>query len=81
MPPEAGERYGALAQTLRSEAQRLSREGLEPEAVAEVVLHALVAGRPRSRYLVGRDARMRAGAARVLPDRVMDRLIARALSH
>ncbi len=81
MPAEAEERYGELARRLRSEAERLSREGLAPEAIAEVVLHALTARRPRTRYLVGSDAKLRGHAARVLPDRVMDRLIARALSH
>ena len=81
MPAEAEQRYGDLARTIRAEAERISREGLAPEAVADVVLHALTARRPRTRYIVGRDAKLRAGAARVLPDRVMDRLVARALSH
>jgi NAD(P)-dependent dehydrogenase (short-subunit alcohol dehydrogenase family) len=81
MPAEAAERYGDLARAIRAEVQRISREGLAPEAVADVVVHALTARRPRTRYLVGRDAKMRARAAKVLPDRVMDRLIARALSH
>ena len=40
---------------------------------------ALTASRPRARYLVGRDAKVRAVMSRVLPDRVMDRMIARAL--
>jgi NAD(P)-dependent dehydrogenase (short-subunit alcohol dehydrogenase family) len=80
MPPEAEQHYGELARTMRAEAERISREGMPPDAVAAIVVHALTARRPRTRYLVGRDAKLRARAAKVLPDRVMDRLIARALS-
>jgi hypothetical protein len=47
--------------------------------VAETIGTALTVERPRARYLVGRDAKLRAPAAMILPDRVMDRLIARAL--
>jgi hypothetical protein len=47
--------------------------------VAEAIGHALTAKRPRARYLVGRDAKMRAPAAAVLPDRVLDRLVGRAM--
>jgi hypothetical protein len=47
--------------------------------VAEAIGAALTASRPRTRYLVGSDAKLRARMSRVLPDRVMDRLIARAL--
>ena len=52
--------------------------GAPPDAVAEIVEKALTADRPRTRYLVGRDARIRAGFER-LPDRLRDRLYERAL--
>jgi NAD(P)-dependent dehydrogenase (short-subunit alcohol dehydrogenase family) len=79
-PPEARTLYGGLAAALRKEAAKIASEtGLPPQAVAEVVGEALTADRPRTRYLVGRDAKLRATVARVLPDRVMDRLIGRAL--
>ena len=52
--------------------------GAPAEKVAEVVESALTAERPRTRYLVGRDARLRAGFER-LPDRVRDRLYERLL--
>jgi hypothetical protein len=61
------------------ESERRAREGLPPEAVAEVVGRALTASRPRARYVVGRDARGLAALARVLPDRALDALLARAL--
>jgi NAD(P)-dependent dehydrogenase (short-subunit alcohol dehydrogenase family) len=48
------------------------------ERVADAVEHALTAERPKTRYLVGRDARLRAGIER-LPDRVRDRVYERLL--
>jgi NAD(P)-dependent dehydrogenase (short-subunit alcohol dehydrogenase family) len=80
MPPEAESLYGSLIAAVRAEAERIPERGLPPQAVAEVVEHALTARRPKTRYLVGRDAKSRALVARMLPDRVFDRLIARALA-
>lgn len=54
--------------------------GLPPEAVAEVVGKALTARRPRTRYLVGRDAKSQALLARLLPDRAYDPIVARVLA-
>ena len=51
---------------------------MEPEAVAHVIGEALTARRPKTRYMVGRDAKMRWAIAKRVPDRVFDRLIARA---
>jgi NAD(P)-dependent dehydrogenase (short-subunit alcohol dehydrogenase family) len=80
-PPEAEALYGNLIAAVLAEAERIPERGLPPQAVAEVVEHALTARRPKTRYLVGRDAKGRALIARFLPDRVFDRLIARALSR
>jgi hypothetical protein len=49
--------------------------------MAEVVGAALTARRPRTRYVVGREARAQAMAARLLPDRAFDMLVARALTR
>jgi NAD(P)-dependent dehydrogenase (short-subunit alcohol dehydrogenase family) len=76
---EAQARYARLVAAIRAGAQDNARNGLPPSVVAEVIGEALTADRPRTRYLVGREARMRARLARVLPDRVFDALIARAL--
>jgi NAD(P)-dependent dehydrogenase (short-subunit alcohol dehydrogenase family) len=81
-PPEAESLYGDMVQSLREEADKIDRErGLPPEAIAEVIGESLTSRRPRTRYLVGRDAKVRARAAALLPDRVMDALIARTLSR
>jgi hypothetical protein len=42
--------------------------------VADAVVHALEAAEPRTRYVVGRDARIRLLLSRLLPDRIMDAL-------
>ena len=53
--------------------------GGDPAEVAGAVEHALTSRRPRARYLVGRDAHLRAWIER-LPTRLRDRLLARALT-
>lgn len=53
--------------------------GADPDAVAKAVEHALTATRPRARYLVGRDAHLRAWIER-LPTPLRDRVLARVLT-
>ncbi len=78
-PPEAAERYGARVEKFRRlAASRSSKQGVPPAEVAKAVEHALTAGAPRSRYLVGRDAKLRAGVQK-LPDRARDRTLRRFL--
>jgi len=80
VPAEAERIYGKMIAAVRAGTTRIAEDtGIEPREVAEVIGTALTASRPRARYLVGRDAKVRAVMARVLPDRVMDRLIGRAL--
>ena len=79
-PPEVRQLYGNLIEGVRSRTQKIAREtGCDPSDVAEAIGTALTADRPRTRYLVGRDAKVRARMAKVIPDRVMDRMILRAL--
>jgi NAD(P)-dependent dehydrogenase (short-subunit alcohol dehydrogenase family) len=81
MPPEAEQLYGTMVEALRKGSEEIAREtGVEPRVVAEVIGRALSANRPRTRYLVGRDAKIRASVARVMPDRMMDRAIVKQLS-
>jgi NAD(P)-dependent dehydrogenase (short-subunit alcohol dehydrogenase family) len=81
VPPEAERLYGPMMEALRRETAKIEQErGMEPSQVAEVIGKALTASRPRARYVVGSDAKVRAPMAKYLPDRVMDRLIGRALS-
>ena len=79
MPAEVRRRYDDLIDAMLRHSERLARDGLPPEAVAEVVAGALTARRPRTRYVVGRDAKAQTLLARLLPDRAFDAFIARAL--
>ena len=75
---EGQELYGeSLARAEEMLGQTAGR-GAPPEKVAKVVAHALTARRPRTRYLVGADARAMATLKKLLPDRLRDRLVARA---
>jgi NAD(P)-dependent dehydrogenase (short-subunit alcohol dehydrogenase family) len=81
MPPEAEQLYGPMVEALRKGSEEIAQKtGVEPRVVAEVIGRALSAKRPRTRYLVGRDAKIRASVARVMPDRMMDRAIVKQLS-
>jgi NAD(P)-dependent dehydrogenase (short-subunit alcohol dehydrogenase family) len=77
-PPEAMALYGERLAAFRQFALERSKGGEPAEAVARVVEEALTSPRPKARYLVGRDARLRAGVER-LPDRLRDRLYNRVL--
>jgi NAD(P)-dependent dehydrogenase (short-subunit alcohol dehydrogenase family) len=80
LPPEGERLYGSLIATMREQSRRIAEERGQPASdVAAVVAAALTAARPRTRYVVGRDARLRAAVARRLPDRLVDWLVLRAL--
>ncbi len=57
-------------------ARKAESRGIPPERVAKVVEQALTASRPQTRYVVGTDARIQAALHKLLPDRVLDRLVA-----
>ncbi len=76
--PEAGRRdYGARIEALQRAAQMLEKRGIAPQKVADAVAHALTADKPRTRYMVGLDARAQAALRAVLPDRAFDAVVAR----
>ena len=56
-------------------ARTVAARGIPAEKVAATIEKALTTARPRTRYLVGLDARGQALLVRLLPDRVIDRLI------
>lgn len=71
--------YDETLETLRVSVKRTAARGIPPEKVAETIERALTARRPRTRYLVGRDAQIQARLRTLLPDRVFDRLVAREM--
>jgi NAD(P)-dependent dehydrogenase (short-subunit alcohol dehydrogenase family) len=77
-PPEALELYGQRLGAMRDFALRRSESGAPAEAVTSVIEEALTSERPKARYLVGRDAKLRAGIER-LPSRLRDRVYKRVL--
>jgi NAD(P)-dependent dehydrogenase (short-subunit alcohol dehydrogenase family) len=70
--------YRDRMDAFRRAAAAAGRRGIPPDGVAEVVEAALTAERPKTRYLVGRDAKLRALFER-LPDRARDRVFERVL--
>jgi NAD(P)-dependent dehydrogenase (short-subunit alcohol dehydrogenase family) len=79
MPPQVAELYGERIQKFRSLAERRSAaRGVPPDEVAKAIEQALTAPTPKTRYLVGADAKRRAALQR-LPDRSRDRLLQRFL--
>ena len=76
--PERAALYAGAVARFREVA--LSRGlGVDPDVVAKTVEHALTASRPKARYLVGRDAHLRAWIER-LPTRLRDRVLTKALT-
>jgi NAD(P)-dependent dehydrogenase (short-subunit alcohol dehydrogenase family) len=67
-------RYAPLLDGLRKFAEKQGPKGAPPERVADAVEHALTSPRPRTRYLVGTDAKIRAFLKK-LPDRWVDDMV------
>lgn len=74
------EYYGGRLGAIRRRAER-GTGGLAPDVVARAIEHALSASRPRTRYMIGRDAKLRLWLERMLPDRARDRVIDAALER
>jgi NAD(P)-dependent dehydrogenase (short-subunit alcohol dehydrogenase family) len=80
MPADAQKLYGKLIDGIREETVKIaSKTGIEPSEVAEVIGRALTVAKPKTRYLVGKDAKMRGAIAKRVPDRAFDAMIARML--
>jgi NAD(P)-dependent dehydrogenase (short-subunit alcohol dehydrogenase family) len=81
LPEEAERLYGGALDAVMRTAGRTEERGIPPDRVADVIARALTARRPKTRYLVGVDARAQLALARLLPNRVTDRIIARAMGR
>ena len=77
--PEQDALYGKAIASFRKVVQDLADRGIPPEKVAKEIAHALEADRPRTRYLVGLDAKLQARLKVVIPDRVWDLIVARMM--
>jgi NAD(P)-dependent dehydrogenase (short-subunit alcohol dehydrogenase family) len=72
--------YGAAIEKFRKVIEDTAERGIPPEKVAKAVAHALESSRPRSRYLVGLDAKVQARLKPLIPTSVFDRIVARQLN-
>lgn len=75
--PESEELYGPEIEAMYKYSEKQDSSGIPPIQVAKAVAHALTATKPRTRYLVGADAKIQARIARRFPDRLRDNLIMR----
>jgi len=78
---EARALYGEAIIRVRETVAQAAQRAVPPEAVVRAVQHALTSSRPRTRYLVGTDAKLRAWMTKWLPDRAQDRLLGWALKY
>jgi NAD(P)-dependent dehydrogenase (short-subunit alcohol dehydrogenase family) len=72
--------YGAMARSVAATLTRADdpRTGTTPDVVARKIVRAATVRRPRARYAVGKGAGTILTARRLLPDTLMDVLVARA---
>ena len=73
-PPEALVLYAEALEAFKKTSEQAAKHAVAPIEVARIVEHALTATRPRTRYVVGREAKFRAAMALLVPDRVRDNL-------
>ena len=71
--------YGDAFAALRAAYKGLAETAIPPDEVAKFVDHALTASKPKTRYIVGRDAQLQRVIANVVPDRMRDGLVRRQL--
>ncbi len=72
---EAQDLYRPFLDSVRAAADKLRGKRVQPDEVYRAIHHALTARRPKSRYLVGSDAKAQNIMARFLPDLFRDRLV------
>lgn len=81
MDPATEQLYGERMDKMATLAQKTGERGVDPDEVAVAVEHALTAEKPRTRYVIGREAKIQMRLRSVLPTRAMDRLIEREVER
>lgn len=76
LPPEGMQLYGEKLGQMGKLIAAQEKMAIPAERVAKVIEHALTARRPRTRYLVGTDAKLMALFHWLLPDRAYDAVLA-----
>ncbi len=67
--------YGRAMSAVRKRTGVIAANGISADIVARSVVHALTAKHPKTRYLVGPDAKLAALLKYILPDKIHDRVI------
>lgn len=75
LEPIGQERYGDAMEAFSQWAFKMHQHNLRPEKVAQIVMKALQARRPKIRYRLGWDSRGSAVLMKLLPDRWFDKVI------
>ncbi|HET7416011.1 MAG TPA: SDR family oxidoreductase [Solirubrobacterales bacterium] len=78
--PKTNLLYGAALDKFRKLVEDMAERGIPPEKVATAIAHALESPRPKSRYLVGLDAKLQARIQPLLPTSLLDWIVARQLN-
>lgn len=76
LPSKACEYYGAMMTKIKEGVSKRQGQGTPVDVVAHTVYNALTSPRPKTRYLVGWDAKAVALVVKLVPDWVLDKLIA-----
>ena len=74
MTPEQDARYGDLMHALPAHVAAFTQAGATAEVAARRIVKAVTDRRPRTRYTIGATAAFLVRAARLLPDRALDRM-------
>jgi NAD(P)-dependent dehydrogenase (short-subunit alcohol dehydrogenase family) len=77
--PDTERLYGRAVGRFREVVRQTAARGIPPERVAKSIVHALESKHPRSRYLVGLDAKLQARIVPLLPTPLIDRAVGRHL--
>lgn len=75
LPPEVERLYGAKIERMDEVTRETAERGIPPIEVGKVIRRALEARRPKTRYIVGRDAKIMRTVERAIPDRAFDGLM------
>lgn len=76
---QARKDYGKLLHQVGKASAKAGEEGEDAQLCADVVRTALNAPRPRTRYIVGRNAKIGMFLRRILSDRRMDKIVGKGL--
>ena len=78
-PPEALVLYGESIEAFKKTSEHAARHAADPMDVARAVEHALTTAKPKTRYVIGGRARIGAAMALLMPDRMRDTMVAKAM--